>query len=475
MGSRSDSGPDVAREAETIVCVGTSHRVTSVGALERVLAAAAAVVAELGAAVTRGSASLPYTELVLLGTCNRVELYVAGRGDGESARRRLIDALTPDEASAGTRAGSPDRLYVHMGIDAIRHLCRVAAGLDSMVVGEAEIAGQVARAFRGAVHGNVGAPVLWGAAQLAARVSGRARSETGIGRGPGSLNSLAVRIAAEESGGLRGRHVLVLGAGKVSRLACDALRAAAGEGARITVVNRTLERARSLAARVRGRAAALPELGRLLAEADVVLASTRAPRALIDVAMARAAVARRSARDGALVILDLAVPRDVDPEVARVPGIRLFGLDDLRSRLETYLGGRGAHVPAVEAILEEELEAWRRSRDEDVTAVLAALYRSAEALRQRELARALAELDRVDEATRARIDGLTRTLVRRLLHEPATRLRETPDPLRRRSYAEATADLFGLTGTNTEGDPVQRGAGNGAARGNARDRAAKQP
>jgi glutamyl-tRNA reductase len=419
-----------------IVCVGTSHRRAPVRALEQAMVALDATLCSFRDAVRAGAAdAFPFSELVALCTCNRVELYAAARDNVDLVREHLERAFD--------QPGSENRLslYAYSGIDAVRHLCRVAAGLDSMVVGEAQIAGQVSRAFRSVIQANGGPPLLPRVARIAAIASRRARRETGIGRGPASVSSIAVQLAREATGGLDGKRVLVLGAGKIGRLACEALREVGG-GAAITVANRTLRRAEELARCVGGRACGLDELRSLLAAADVVLASTSSPRPLIDVTVAREAGSLRS-RDAPLILIDIAVPRDVDPAVAEVAGIRLFGLDDLCSRLDAHLDERRDQVPAAEAIIEEAVAAWVRSQDDEVAAMVAELYRGAERVRRREVERALDGLAAVGDPVRARIDRLTRALVRRILREPTARLRgvsSTDRPV----YTRVARDLFGL-------------------------------
>jgi glutamyl-tRNA reductase len=381
----------------------------------------------------------PWSELVLLATCNRVEVWVSGQGDGSAAR----DFLRAEFGLATDGAG-PETLYAHTGCEAVRHLCRVAAGLDSMVLGEPQIAGQVARAFRMPVSRNGSAPMLPAMARIATKVSRRARAETGISRGPASVSSLAVHLAVEAAGGLAGKHVLVLGAGKMSRLACTALAAATEAGTRITVVNRTLERAEALAARVAGGAARLVSLPDLLVTADVVLASTAASEPLIDERMLSSVMSLRSARP--LIAVDIAVPRNIDPGVRAVDNVHLFGIDELRSQLASHLDERMRHVSAVEAIVDEEVCAWGWA--DEVSPVLAALYQNAEQLRRRETTRALSSLAGADEHVIARMEQLSRTLVRRLLHEPAQCLRSEAEPEQRQAYARAARALFGLEVSN---------------------------
>jgi glutamyl-tRNA reductase len=377
----------------------------------------------------------PWLELAVLATCNRVELWVTARGDGTAAADVLFEALGVSDGPGGH-----ELWYEFRGEDAVRHLCRVAAGLDSMVLGEPQIAGQVARALRATATRPGTPPVLHNTARIASRASRRAREETGISRGPASVSSLAVEMAVDEAGGLANKHVVVVGAGKMGRLACAALATARQPGTRITVVNRTLDRAQALADRIAAEAAGLDQLPALLSDADVVLASTAAPEPLVDAAML--ASVRDTASSRPLVLVDIALPRNVDASVRTLDNVHLYGIEDLRSRLATRLDERARHVPDVERIVEEEVAAWAHA--DEVSPVLAALYRNAERLRRRETSRALSGLAGADEHVIAHFEQLSRTLVRKLLHEPAQRLRGETEPERRRAYARATEALFGL-------------------------------
>lgn len=381
--------------------------------------------------------SCPWSEVAVLATCNRVEIWAAAKGDGRVALEALRSGLNGSASLAW---------YEHQGEAALRHLCRVAAGLDSMVLGEPQIAGQVARAFRAAISSPGSAAVLHNMARVAARASRRARVETGISTGPASVSSLAVHMAVEEAGGLDDKHILVLGAGKMGRLACKALASARTTSTRVTVINRTVERARVLAERIGGEAAGLDALPRLLAGADVVLASTASPEPLIDEEVIRHARPEPDRRP--IVLVDIAVPRNIDSSVGNLRGIHLFGIGDLRTRLAHGLDERARHVPAVEEIVEEEVEAWRRA--DEVTPLLAALYQSAERLRRRETMRALSGLENADEEVVARFEQLSRKLVRRILHAPAQRIRAETEPEKRRAYARAAEALFGLESENGE-------------------------
>lgn len=333
--------------AGILVCVGTSHRVAPVPFIERALAGALRYRRAWQEAPKDGPS--PYDavrELVVLATCNRVEIW-ASLSEHRASRSTdgIIAALGHGE--------EPARVYTLRQGQALRHLCRVAAGLDSMVVGEPQIAGQVARAFKAALHANGGAPVLGNAARMARLASRRARSETAIGRGPASISTVAVHMAAERAGGLAGAGVLVVGAGKIGRLTCQVLR---DSGATLTVVNRTLARAESLAERVGARALPLDALAGAIPDSDVVITSTASPRPIIDATMLRSAFVARSAALP-LTLIDVAVPRNVADDVAGLAGVTVLGIDDLRERVRQHLAERCREIPNAESIIDDILNA----------------------------------------------------------------------------------------------------------------------
>lgn len=331
----------------TLLCVGTSYRLAPVTVLEGAMREAELVRRAFADAVKRGESALPFRELAVLATCNRVECYaVCERANAHQTARLLKSAL---------RGGGAIDTYEHRDQEVVRHLCRVAAGLDSLIVGESQVAGQVARAFEAVVHVNGGPPILQGAAQVARRLSRRARSRTSIARGPASISSVAVHVAAERIGGLADKRVLVLGAGKMGQLACAALRKAR---AHITVANRTLANAESLARRAGAMPAPLYPIAELLAGVDVVIASTASPVPLIGGDTVRRAFdLRKRAGNSAngLLIVDIALPRNVSEEVGAIDGVQLTGIDDLRARAALHLEERRKDIPRVEGMIEHEL------------------------------------------------------------------------------------------------------------------------
>ncbi|MGH3066617.1 MAG: glutamyl-tRNA reductase [Gaiellaceae bacterium] len=411
-----------------LVCLGLSHRTAPVELRERIGA--------LGFSAERCPAVVEHATLQ---TCYRVELYARLSSGVEDARDELIDALS--RAHGVERRLLVDHLYVHAGDDVAQHLCRVAAGLDSLVLGETEILGQVGDAFAaGRAAGTVssGLSLLFRTAVAAGR---RARAETAIGANPVTASSMALALAEGVVGSLREKRVLVVGAG---RIGLQSLKAVTGRGvAHAAIANRTRERAAEVAQRFQATAYGLDELEGALSWADVAVSATSSESPVVGVELVRAAMARRG--DRPLVIVDLAVPADVERAVGAVPQVSLFDVDDLRAGLDDSMASRLSEVPGVEAIVADEVESFgRRYRELEVEPLLADLRRGAEEIRQQELERALRDLGDVDPATAERVEHLSRALVTKLLHEPTVRLRERAGAGDADEVADAVRELFGL-------------------------------
>ncbi|HEX4746068.1 MAG TPA: glutamyl-tRNA reductase [Gaiellaceae bacterium] len=412
-----------------LVCLGLSHRTAPVELRERIGA--------LGLGAERCPAVLEHASLQ---TCYRVELYARLTSGVDDARDELLDALS--SAHGVSRELLLDHLYVHSGEDVARHLCRVAAGLDSLVLGEAEILGQVGAAFDGGVAaGTVGSglTLLFRTAIGAGR---RARTETAIGENPATASSMALALAEGALGDLRDRRLLVVGAGRVG---LQTLKAAEGRGiANVAIANRTKARAEEVSVRFDATAHDLAELEAALAAADVAVTATSSEVPVVTTEVVRAALAARS--DRPLVLVDLAVPADVERGAGDVPGVKLFDVDDLRAGLDDAMAARLREVPRVEALVEAEVEDFaRRYRELEVEPLLSELRKRAESIRERELERALNDLGEVDPAVAERIDHLSRTLVKRLLHDPTVRARARAGDGNADEVADAVRDLFGLS------------------------------
>jgi glutamyl-tRNA reductase len=356
-------------------------------------------------------------EGVVLSTCNRVEVYSAisrFHAGSTDVRRFLAEfhQLEPQDFA--------DQLYSYYEERAVRHLFAVASGVDSMVVGESQILGQVREAFRAAQEEGAVGPVLSTLFGQAIKVGRRARRETAIGAGPTSTLEVGLRVAERQLGSLAGRRVLVVGAGKMGRLAGRGLRAAGV--AEVVVANRTAANGATLARELGGRHVPLDRVGDELAAADLVIASTAAMTPTITAEAVAAAVARRAAPRQPLVVLDLGVPRDVDPEVRSLPGAFLADLDGLRAVLETEDDGRLAEIERVRRLIGEESAAFMTwQREVRLSPTIRALRAKAEEARRRELARAESRLAGLSESERAAVEAVTRRLVNKLLHEPVVR------------------------------------------------------
>jgi glutamyl-tRNA reductase len=379
-------------------------------------------------------------EHAALQTCYRVELYAGLTAGVEDARDELVDALATTHDVP--RELLLDHLYVHAGEDVARHLCRVAAGLDSLVLGEAEILGQVGAALADGTARRTVGPWLELLFRTAITAGRRVRSETRIGANPATASSMALALAEGVVGDLREKNLVVVGAGRIGR---QTLAVAAGCGiANVTVANRTQDRAVEAAGRFGGHARSLAELVDALADADVVVTATSSEQVVVPARTVAAAMTRRQERP--LVIVDLAVPGDVERDAGEIAGVRLFDVDDLRVGLDDAMAARLREVPKVEQIVEEEVGSFgRRYRELDVEPVLAELRKRAETIREREVARALHDLGDVDPAVAARVEHLSRSLVTKLLHDPTVRARERAGAGEADDVADAVRELFGLS------------------------------
>jgi glutamyl-tRNA reductase len=412
-----------------LVCLGLSHRTAPVDLRERI------------GALGPGAERCPgVVEHAALETCYRVELYARLSSGVEDARDELIEALSG--LHGVERELLSDHLYVHSGDDAVRHLCRVAAGLDSLVLGESEILGQVGDAFEAATAARTVGPGLSLLFRTAITSGRRARSETAIGANAATASSMALALAEGVLGDLTEKRALVVGAG---RIGLQTIKVLAGRGVgRIAVVNRTRERAVEIAERFGIAPHSLDELEDVLTLADVAVTATASETPVVRAEAVRRAMFEREGRP--LVVVDLAVPADVERSAGDVSGVRLFDVDDLRVGLDEAMSSRLREVPRVEDIIEEEVESFRRRYLElEVEPLVAALRLRAEEIREQEVERALRDLGDVDPATAERIEHLSRTLVKKLLHEPTVRLRERAGTGDSDDVAAAVRELFGLT------------------------------
>ncbi len=371
----------------SVVVIGLNHRTAPLDLLERMTIADAQLPKALHDLVSRDNLS----EAVVLSTCNRLEVYaVAERFHGayHDIRTFLSETafLAPDDFS--------DHLYVHYDAPAVAHLFAVAAGLDSAVLGESEVLGQIKDAWERAREEGAAGPTVNLLFRHAVEAGKRARSETGIGRHTTSVSQAAVAMASERLGGLDERSVLVLGAGDMGeKMALGLGKAGVGE---IRVANRTWATAVELADRVGGLAVRMLDVPQALAHVDVLLCSTGAGSALLQAEDLEPVMAARPERP--LLIVDIAVPRDVDPEVGRLAGVTLLDMDDLRAFAEIGVRARRREIAAVQELLDEELERYLGATSaREVAPMIVALRQRAEEVRSTELDRYRARLDGLDD------------------------------------------------------------------------------
>ena len=429
----------------TLTMVGLSHRNAPLAVRERFAIPARALPDVRKAAGERFGAA------AIVATCNRLELYAPGGHPPEALAAFLSDAAGAD-AEAGARYLLPRR-----DAEAVRHLCAVAAGIDSMVIGEAEILGQVRGAFWATVAAGADTALLSRLFHTAIRAGRRARAETAIGHGALSLSSIAAQQARALAPGEGRASVLVVGAGEAGRLAAAAL-AEYGVGG-VAVANRTAERAEELAAELGGRAVPFDGLAAALAAADVVIAATEAPEPVLTARLAAEAMRRR---EGApQVVIDIGVPRAAEPALAAVPGVAYRDIDDLQEIAAAHARARESEAEAVRALVEEETGrflAW--SERQRAAPTIAELTERAERARRTELERTLRRLG-AGEAEREALEAMTKALVRRILHDPIASLREGGD---RDDRVAAARRLFRLDRDAAE-EPLPGGEDGGAGAG----------
>jgi glutamyl-tRNA reductase len=414
----------------SVLVVGMSHNSAPVAILEQV-----ARDTEGALKLIRDVIDIDHVvESTVLSTCNRIEVYAeVDRFHGSvEAISRMILATSADAAEQMV-----PHLYVHYDDAAVSHLFHVASGLDSMVVGESQILGQVREALRVGQESATVGPALNSLFQQALRVGKRAHAETDIDRAGPSLVAAALDEAAAHLGRAEGLRALVVGAGAMASLSVSTL--ARNGAASIVVANRTPANAARLAEQYAGRAVSLDDVTRELGSADVVISCTGATGMVLDVATLRAA---RGGSDP-MVVIDLALPRDVEPAVGDEPGVKLINLAVLAADLEG--SGERAEVADVRTIVGEELSAFLAARrSASVTPTVVALRTMATGVVETELQRLSGRLPDLDDAARAEIELAVRRVADKLLHQPTVRVRELANETGAVSYATALAELFAL-------------------------------
>ncbi len=378
-------------------------------------------------------------EALLLSTCNRVEVLVT-TADHERAVKEIIDFLADSNHLAP--ANFTDALYIHRGDDAVRHVFRVAASLDSMVVGEPQILGQLKDAYRRATERKCSGVILNRMLHRTFFVAKRIRTETGIGDHAVSVSYAAIELGRKIFGSLEGKTVLLIGAGEMAELAVEHLiRHRAGT---ILVTNRTFERGVELAARFNGRALAFEEIGTGLREADIVISSTGSPDYVLRRDQVKAM--RRGQRQRPLFFIDIAVPRDIDPEINRLENTYVYDIDDLKGVIEENLEDRQRAALQGERIVEEAVIRFRQwYQSLEVVPTIVALRHKLEEIVLQEGAKTMGGLGlKADARAQDAFDKMTHAVVNKILHAPTTLLKREVGHNQPALYLDAVRRLFGL-------------------------------
>jgi|BEDMetMinimDraft_2_1075160.scaffolds.fasta_scaffold01474_3 glutamyl-tRNA reductase len=357
----------------------------------------------------------------ILSTCNRTEIYVNSESpySGSSAALSTLERLHPEHFQSYQHF-----LYTKEGKEAIYHIFRVAAGLDSMLIGEAQVLAQVKNSLGLAEAAGTLDAILGGIIRHAVFAGKRVRSETALGRGAVSLSHAAVEQAKQVFGDLEGRNVVVVGAGEMARIAVDLLKSQ-GIGA-VYVTSRSMTRARGLARLYGGKAFEFKEIVEVMASCDLLISSSSAPYYLITEPTVRDIMHKRKHKP--LLIIDMAVPRDVEPSAGKLDDVYLYNLDDLDAVVKQNLAARQKEIPKAEAIIDEEVGKciqWIKARE--AAPVIKSIVSRAEAIRQREVERTLKRLTDVNDNVKQAINAMTSSLVNKMLHEVILYLKENPD------------------------------------------------
>ena len=417
-----------------LLALGVSHRTAPLALREQLALTEGRAAGVLAALVTEE----PISEAAALSTCNRTELYLIAT-DSVEAEAAGLGVLAREAGIRPTELLGP--LYSLRGGEAARHLYRVTAGLDSMIVGEAEIQGQVKRAYELALVEGATGPILNRMFRGALAAGKRARTETSVGEKGVSIPSVAVELAQRNLGDLSARQVLLIGAGETSELTARAL-AARGSDA-VFIANRGYNRAISLAQRFGGSAVRIDELPAQLASADIVVSTTNSPHHLIERSELEVIMGQREGKP--VLLIDLAVPRDIDPECRAVEGVSLYDVDEVQQIVERNASGREAEARRAAGILDSELlsfERWLGSQE--VMPTVAALRERADAIVAQALAENATRWESLSPTDRERLESMARAIANRLLHEPTVRIKGIADREDAYLHVSALRELFGL-------------------------------
>ena len=419
---------------DSLLALGVSHKTAPVALRERLALPEGRAARILGDLTARPEIH----EAVAISTCNRTELYLVV-SDPVEAESTALGVLTRQAEIRPTELLG--HLYSLRSSDAARHLFRVTAGLDSMILGEAEIQGQVKRAYELALVEGATGPILNRLFRGALAAGGRARDETGISRRGVSISSVAVELAQRTLGDLAERRVLVIGAGETAELVARAL--VARGVTTVFIANRRYDRAIGLAQRFGGRAVRFDELPTQLEAADIVVSATNSPHHIVERDDLSQVMRERGGRP--LLMIDIAVPRDVDPACREIPGVSLHDVDDVQQIVATNTGEREAEARRAEQILAAELERfeeWLSSLE--VVPTIASLRERADEIVRRVLAENATRWESLSEADRERLEAMAAAIASRLLHEPTLRIKRAAGEDDAYLYVNALRELFGL-------------------------------
>ncbi len=426
-----------------LLALGVSHRTAPLALRERLALTEGQAAGVLNALVTEP----PISEAAAISTCNRTEIFLVA-ADSVEAETAALGVLARQASIRPTELLGP--LYSLRGTDAARHLYRVTAGLESMIVGEAEIQGQVKRAYELALVEGATGPILNHLFRGALAAGKRARSETAIGEKGVSIPSVAVELAQRSIGDLASSRVLLVGAGETSELTARALAARGVEA--VFVANRRYNRAIGLAERFGGTAVRIDELPAQLERADIVVSATDSPHHLIERSDLELVMSQRGKRP--LLLIDLAVPRDIDPDTRELPGVTLQDVDDVQAIVERNTSGREAEAVRAEGILDSELSRFERwLGSQEVVPTVTALRERADDIVARVLAENETRWEGMTEADRDRVEVMARAIATRLLHEPTVGIKAVADREDSYLYVSVLRELFGLdVGTEPQSD-----------------------
>lgn len=441
INSISERNAEAARGRATIALIGCNHRTAPVELRERVVFTPEQAVRAANELCRMGVIE----EAVVVSTCNRSELYGVTSEGSESAPSAMVSYFTDFHKLSPAELNG--RLYRHAGPEAVRHLFRVASGIDSMLLGEAEILGQVREAYNRALENGSTGPVLNRLFQGALEVGKRVRTETQIGARPMSVALAGVKLAERVFGELKGHRALIVGAGAVAEQVVEHLRLRGiGE---LRVVNRSLARAEELARRVGGQAGDWSNFESLLDQPDIIVTSVSGSEHVLTRVLLERAMAARSGR--AIFVIDLGVPRNVDPDAEGLYNVYIFNIDHLGEIVEQNKTAREAELPRVETIVDEHVTkflAWQSSLE--AAGLLDAFRARLEAERRALLAAHFANADGISEGERARFEQLTEELINRIVQVPSQRLRHARKLRRPVEGLAALRDFFGLDASDEE-------------------------